>query len=233
MVGRASGGEHRGQVLIRSAVMTIRPYRPADADALYDVCLRTGDDGEDARERFSDPRLLGAVYVGPYLALEPDLAFVLDDGGGAEGYVLGSLDTAVFERECAERWWPGLREQYPVGRFAAGSADAGLVALVHDPPVTDRTVLRAYPSHLHIDLLPRWQGAGWGRRLIETLLSALTAAGSPGVHLGVSASNERAISFYRRMGFVDLTPGGSASGRGLAMGCRLREQRSRDVGLRS
>lgn len=197
--------------------MTIRPYQPGDADALYDVCLRTGADGDDARGRFRDPRLLGSVYVGPYLALEPGLAFVLDDGGGAEGYVLGARDTCAFECACARRWWPALRARYPVGTFPAGSADAELVALLHDPPLADPAVAGAYPSHLHIDLLPRWQGAGWGRRLIDTLLTALAAAGSPGVHLGVSASNDRARGFYRRMGFVEL----ATSGRGVTMGRRL------------
>ena len=184
--------------------MTIRAYQPADADALYDICVRTGAHGTDARPAFLDPRLLGAVYVGPYLALEPGFAFVLDDAGHA-GYVLAARDTRGFERACEEHWWPALRAQYPAGTFPAGSADAGIVAMLHDPPVADPDVVRCYPSHLHIDLLPRAQGAGWGRRLIARALAELAAAGSPGVHLGVSAANARAIGFYRHLGFVELT----------------------------
>ena len=195
----------------------IRPYRDADADALYDVCLRTGADGEDASGRHRDPRLLGSVYVGPYLAFEPGLAFVLDDGGGAQGYVLGARDTLAFERACARHWWPALRARYAGVTFPAGGADADVVALLRDPPATNLDVVRDFPSHLHIDLLPRCQGAGLGRRLIETLLRALTATGSPGVHLGVSATNHRAIGFYRRMGFVEL----GAEGGGVTMGRRL------------
>ena len=49
-----------------------------------------------------------------------------------------------------------------------------------------------YPSHLHIDLLPRGQGQGHGRLLIESLLDLLRAGGSGGVHLGVSPTNLRA-----------------------------------------
>ena len=60
--------------------MLIRPATSADGPALYDVCLRTGADGEDATGTYTDTRILGHIYVGPYLALEPDLAFVLDDG---------------------------------------------------------------------------------------------------------------------------------------------------------
>ena len=32
-----------------------RPAEPVDLDALYEVCLRTGDAGEDASHRFADP----------------------------------------------------------------------------------------------------------------------------------------------------------------------------------
>lgn len=185
--------------------MTVRRYQPADENALYDICLRTGANGADARPLFADPRLLGSVYVGPYLALEPDLAFVLEDDAGPGGYVLAARDTAAFERACEAHWWPALRAQYPRRTFPAGSADERIVALLHDPPVADPDVVRCYPSHLHIDLLPRAQGAGWGRRLIARALAELAAAGSPGVHLGVSAANARAIGFYRHLGFVELT----------------------------
>ncbi|WP_242511481.1 GNAT family N-acetyltransferase [Pengzhenrongella frigida] len=218
---------------------------PDDADALYDVCLRTGADGSDARELFSDPRLLGSVYVGPYVTLEPERAFVLDDGSGrAGGYVLGALDTARFARACEREWWPGLRARYPLGAgtgtaigMATGtgtrtgsprSADAEVIALIHDPPVADTAVLRSFPSHLHIDLLPAWQGTGWGRRLLTRLLVELTAAGSPGVHLEVSPTNVRAIGFYGRLGFVRLP----IPGDGFTMGRVLVDHGypSRDVG---
>ena len=198
--------------------MTVRHYQPTDADALYDICPRTGANGADARPLFGDPRLLGSVYVGPYLALEPGFALVLDDDAGPGGYLVVAPDTAAFHSACEAHWWPALRAQYPQGTFPAGSADAGMVALLHGPPVADPDVLRSYPSHLHIDLLPRDQGAGWGRRLIARALGDLAAAGSSGVHLGVSAANPRAIGFYRHLGFVDLTAGHGSLTMGRTLG---------------
>ena len=61
-----------------------------------------------------------------------------------------------------------------------------------------------YPSHLHINLVPRLQSGGHGRRLIGTLVDALRRRGSRGVHLGVRATNVRAIGFYRHVGFTEL-----------------------------
>ena len=182
----------------------LRRYDGRDRAALYDVCLRTGASGGDATGRFTVPTLLGEVYVGPYVDFEPELAFVLDDGTGAGGYILGALDTRAFETRCEREWWPALRDRYPLDSQVRGSADAHVVSLIHRPPTAPEVVLAGHPSHLHIDLLPPWQGTGWGRRLIETLLEQLADAGSPGVHLGVDTGNRSAVGFYRHLGFTEL-----------------------------
>lgn len=179
----------------------IRDFQPADTDALYEICLRTGDSGADASGLYADPRLIGQVFLGAYLALEPEFAFVVDDGAPA-GYVIGAPDTAAFDAACERSWWPRLRAQYPLDRFPDGTPDAHLVAMIHDPPTSDPELLAAFPSHLHIDLLPRVQGHGMGRSAAERLFTALREAGSPGVHLGVGARNVNAIAFYERLGFT-------------------------------
>ncbi len=182
----------------------IRAFRPGEEQVLYDICLRTGDSGADASALYRDPDLLGAVYVGPYLRLAPEHALVGVDEDGVAGYVLGVPDTASFEAASARDWWPALRARYPADSFPEDTPDGRMVRLIHNPPVTSPDVLERYPAHLHIDLLPRLQGQGDGRRLLTALLDGLAAAGAPGVHLGVGTANERAIGFYRRMGFTDV-----------------------------
>jgi ribosomal protein S18 acetylase RimI-like enzyme len=182
----------------------IRPFRAEDEQAMYDICLRTGDQGADATGMYDNPALLGHVYVGPYTALAPDLAFVAVDGDGVAGYVLGVADTRAFEKACHRDWWPTLRQRYPRDAYASSPMDARLVRLLHEPPEADEDVVERYPAHLHIDLLPRLQGRGHGRRLLETLFTALRGAGASGVHLGVGLRNERAIGFYDRMGFTEV-----------------------------
>ena len=61
-----------------------------------------------------------------------------------------------------------------------------------------------YPSHLHIDIVEAHQGAGYGKSMIAFLLEELKAAGSAGVHLHMSASNDRARGFYKKFGFVEV-----------------------------
>lgn len=66
----------------------VRPYRPEDRAALYDICVRTAHP--------------------PYAQLEPELVFVLDDGERAVGYILGTADTPAFVRNYRESWLPTL-----------------------------------------------------------------------------------------------------------------------------
>ena len=178
---------------------------PEEVDRLYDICLRTGDSGKSAENQLENPRLLGEIYLGAYLRFEPELAFVLESvDGAALGYVLGARDTLAFEELLEKQWWPALREQYPLGSFPDGSFDEELVARIHTPPRTSSATIAQYPAHLHIDILKGGQGGGDGRRLLETLFSALRGQGINGVHLDVSPRNLNAIGFYEHIGFKHL-----------------------------
>jgi ribosomal protein S18 acetylase RimI-like enzyme len=190
-------------------VPQLRPYRAGDHDAVYDICVRTGAAGEDASPLLQDPAILGHVYAGPYLALAPELAFVVEDDDGVAGYILGAADTAEFEDRLEREWWPGLRRRYPTYRTDADAVfDDLLIALMHSPVRTRADLAAMYPSHLHVDLLPRLQGQGWGRRLIDTLVERLRAAGSHGLHLGVATANTKAQAFYPVVGFTRLDDDG-------------------------
>lgn len=187
--------------------MHVRPFVAGDLDQLYEICLRTGDSGEDASDLVVDRRLLGEQYAAPYGILEPEHAFVVDDGTGtAIGYALGALDTRTFEARCEAAWWPPLRERHPIGS-GGNDLDELLIAMLHERHPTPDDVVATHPSHLHIDLLPEAQGRGWGRALMERLQGALRADGSPGVHLGVSAQNTRAHAFYLHLGYERLSEG--------------------------
>ena len=185
----------------------IRPYREADLDAVYDVCVRTADGGADARGKYRSDDLMPDLFAGPYVFLEPDFAFVLDDGRRAVGYVIGTPDTAAFVRAYRARWIPRLAGRYPVPPVPPvppDSPDDEMIALHYRPERLLWPGLAEYPAHLHIDLLPPFQGAGYGRALMETFYAAAARAGAAGVHVTVMAANVTAIGFYRRLGFRPL-----------------------------
>jgi ribosomal protein S18 acetylase RimI-like enzyme len=183
----------------------IRPYRPADLDAVYDICVRTADSGGDSRGTTSSDRLVGDIFAVPYVTLEPEHAHVLDDGtGAAVGYVLGTADTARFARRYRDEWLPATAGRYPEPQDPPVTADDRWLLLHHRPERMVLPALADYPAHLHIDLLPEWQGKGQGRGLIGAFLAGLRAAGVARVHLGMSPSNTGARAFYDRLGFREL-----------------------------
>ncbi|MCM0641063.1 GNAT family N-acetyltransferase [Cellulomonas wangsupingiae] len=179
---------------------TMRPFHPSDLPGMYRVCLLTGAAGQDATPLYRDPDLLAHLYCGPYPVADPGLSLVVVDAGEIAGYVVATADTAAFDAWCERAWWPALRARYPLGDDPGdGTEDHVLVERIHHP--TPSPEPPDAPAHLHIDLLPRLQGQGWGRRLIEGLSDALRARDVPGVHLGVDARNTRAIAFYEHLGF--------------------------------
>jgi len=203
---------------------TIRLARPDDAPAAYYVCLKTGDYGQDGEPFYrEDPDALGRIFVGPYLAFEPELGLILEDDEGICGYALGAFDSRAFYARNEAEWRPTL-----CASFAAPEGDPSRCTRVqqvyhwyHNPDYFCPEPYEAYPSHLHIDLLPRAQGRGYGRRLLEGVMDKLRQRGSPGAHLGVSMVNTRAFGFYQRLGFRELCRCGSGQDGCIYMGKSL------------
>ncbi|MEU4038329.1 GNAT family N-acetyltransferase [Streptomyces collinus] len=180
----------------------VRPYRPADREAVTDICVRTAHNGGDSRALYPDLRLMPSLFAEPYCHFDPDLAFVLDDGTGrAVGYVVATADTDRFVTQFRREWIPLLAGRYPAPTVPPGTPTEEMIGLLHHPERMLLPELIAYPAHLHIDLLPPWQGRGHGRRLMRTLLDALHGQGVPAVHLGMVTANTGARAFYDRLGF--------------------------------
>ena len=188
------------------APFNIRRCEPRDVDSAYNVCLRTGDNGEDASHAFDDHMALGHIYVGPYLKIEPQLAFVLEDPQGVCGYALGALDSKTYYDAYLNQWLPQIRQRHPepAGDPARWTRTQKVYFDYYHPEIFLPEPYNQYPSHLHIDLLPHARGRGLGREMMNVLLAELSAIGSPGVHLGMGATNLRAERFYKKLGFHEL-----------------------------
>lgn len=206
-----------------AAFFNIRRSKRVDESAVYEVCLKTGDSGRDATGLYDDPLALGHIYVGPYLRLEPDLAFVLEDAAGVCGYVLGALDSARFYGKYLSRWLPELRRRYrePTGDPESWTPTEKIYQQFYKPEIYYPGSFHEHPSHMHIDLLPRAQGRGWGTRMVNMLLEELGKKNSYGVHLAMSAANTRAERFYRKLGFYELARVGPGAPQTVYLGKRL------------
>jgi ribosomal protein S18 acetylase RimI-like enzyme len=185
-------------------VTRIRPFQPGDEPALAEICLKTADDGVDGTGVLEDDAIWAEIFVLPYVAKHPDLAFVVEtDDGRVGGYIVSAPDTEAFEDWFATEWWPQFAERWPKPEVERTRQD-GILIYAYGRHAGAEPYSEGFPAHLHIDLLPELQGLGWGRRLIETLIAALRERQVSGLHLVASSGNAGALAFYPRLGFAPL-----------------------------
>lgn len=175
----------------------MRLYQPADVDPINDICVRTAERGGDAPGLYSSDELMPDIFVRPHAAYAPDLAFVVE----------------WYSRE----WLPGFAEKH-IHVLPHTNKNEMITHLGFWPERMLIPEVDLHPAHLHIDLLSRLQGRGFGRQLIETLKSELRArrAGAPpdagcGEHRGA-----RLLRSSRRHGAA-LEHGRCAGARGAAL----------------
>jgi GNAT superfamily N-acetyltransferase len=180
-------------------MVALRPYRPGDLDALYEICLRTGDSGQDATPLHSDGQLIGHIYAAPYGVLESGNVFVAEDDQGVAGYVVGTHDTDAFEARLEREWWPALRERYAIVPDAELTpADRQRIAIIRNPGANPADIVAQYPAHIHMNLLPRLRGQRVGTGLLQLWVDQAREAGVKGIHLGASPANAGGVAFWSK-----------------------------------
>ena len=196
---------------------SLRPYRRDDASALARICLKPADAGSDASGMIEDDDLWAELFVLPYLERHPDLAFVVVSAEDRPiGYIVGTDDSVEFAHWFGTVWWPRHTSRWPMPASIESRQDA-LIAYGYSRADSAASVPEGYPAHLHIDLLPEAQGAGWGRVLITELAAALRTRQCAGLHATASTENVGALAFYPRLGFVSLSSDGGSETFGLSL----------------
>ena len=183
--------------------LKIRRYKKTDLDSLYQICLRTGDNGKDATRCYNDKKLIGHIYSAPYAIFEPELCFILSMDSNPCGYILGTKNTIRFQKWLKDKWYFKLQKSYSMPLDEDNSRDANLIRQLYVQQ-DNREEFKNYPAHLHIDILPNAQRRGYGRKLINAFLKELIYQKVKGVHLIVSKKNINAINFYQKVGFTNF-----------------------------
>ena len=184
--------------------IAIRAARAEDRPALYEICRLTGDAGTDASGSTMTPTCWARSGWGPTWCSRRTSPSWRSTPPAWPVTCSAPTDTAAFEAACEERWWPDLRASTPSRPGPAPHPRRGAAQV--DPPSAADTRRGCSPSipptsTSTCSRAPEW---GRGRRLVDTLLDVLRRRGVPGVHLGVDATNTRAIGFYEHLGFASL-----------------------------
>jgi len=127
----------------------------------------------------------------------PEYNFVaVDSADKPVGYIFCASNYDLYKKSFYENELKSIRKLGILKCFSAKSEVLSMKKWAAD-----------YPAHLHIDILPDYQHRGIGKKLVQTLFEHLKQNSVNGVMLTVSASNKRAISFYEKCGFRQLSQG--------------------------
>jgi ribosomal protein S18 acetylase RimI-like enzyme len=164
------------------------------------------------RGRYSTDDLVPDTVAGPYLFLEPEHAYVLDNGQRAVGYVIGTASTPAFVAAYRERWLPWLRTRYQPLSGPPVTEEEHRLDVMFRPERLLVPELASHPAHLHVNLLAGYRGVGHGRELISTFLASVAAAGAASCYLSVRPQNLSARRFYAKLGWRPVEVRGAEPG---------------------
>jgi len=187
---------------------TYRPYRPIDEAAVYDICLKTCDDGMDGTEVFPEyPQVICDKLIGATVTLSPEFCFVVEDDHGVMGYAVAAIDAKQLRQRQQLAWRPTMQEKYPKPERTTEltPAEEVIVSLHADVPETPVSVTSAFPSVVRLDVLTgRMEDLAVTKRLLSCALSALRAKGSTGVHVELNVGDKCMLEHYRLLGFAQV-----------------------------
>ncbi|KAI1810332.1 hypothetical protein GGS20DRAFT_206018 [Poronia punctata] len=201
----------------------IRAYKETDFEACARICIET----LMPKSLASSPaaaKLAPYLWTHPYTFLSPSTSHVLDDGtGNAVGYCIGCPDINIFIANYESYRKTILSRDVERPQFATCepwiTESTGLFnplaiaqhAYRPEWSLVDEAV--RWRATMHIDILPPWQGRGWGRRLVQRFVDTVRSSGQnydEGIHIGVAGENSKVVPFYQKLGFVLVDRGEGA-----------------------
>ncbi|KAH8903666.1 hypothetical protein BR93DRAFT_884853 [Coniochaeta sp. PMI_546] len=209
----------------------VRPFRPADADNASYICRATLPPTLAASQ--AAYRIAPYVWTLQYTHLSPQNCFVLDDGQGkAVGYVIGCPDVFAFaaaypryvsevlQSEQGRRDVPAPEQLDSLEPWLVPVSQDGAENKVNDRCMAQLAysvrwlilegvegkleLVNKYRATMHINMVPEFQGQGWGRKLIESFVDSVRSSGADygqGIHIGVSGENTKVVPFYEKLQF--------------------------------
>ncbi len=181
----------------------IRPYKPRDRTAVWQLAADTAFFGDPVETFLDDRTLFCEAFVAYYTDYEPEHLWVAQAGGQVVGYVSGGSDSRRAQAMAA-RIAPRLAGRLLMGKYRLGRKTLrfcwrGLRAWARREMASASPA--GFSAHLHINVAAAMRGQGVGRALIQACLARFWVEGVPGVYLHTTSHNQAACRLYERVGF--------------------------------
>lgn len=187
----------------------IRPYTPADREAVRQICADTGFMGKPVDEIFTDRGIFADFFTRYYTDYEPDCALVAEDAGTGRvvGYLLASVRFRFQSWKQTEllilRTIPTVVFRYLTGRY--NKASRKFLYWVVFRSIRETPSAPSESAHFHINLLPAYRNGSTGREMIFAFFGIAKRHGVRRVYGQIQTRDDRRNSFYTRYGFRELS----------------------------
>ena len=180
-------GPHPGTV--------IRPYAPADRQAVRDICCRTAFRNLGSDRLFEDREVHADFWTSYYTDHRAHEVSVIDRQGQVIGYFFGCSDHAHYLRVMGRRILPSCLARAlwrrATGQYRNPATRAYLRhMLVHGAREAPPIDTRRYPAHYHCNMLRQGYGQGLYTQLTLAFLDRLEAQGIAALHGQITEPTE-------------------------------------------
>ena len=185
----------------------VRPFSPADREAVRHICCETGFSGNPVDLLFSDREIFADFFTRYYTDWEPESAWVAEDQGKVVGYLTGCIRyryNAFMQRVLLifimipKTLWRILR-----GRYSKSDLSFLLWCAVKANKETPLRPPRA--AHFHFNLLPEYRNTGVGLKLFTVFVESLPGRGVKRVYGQIQTRlDRRPERVFERYGFICL-----------------------------
>lgn len=185
----------------------IRPYTPADRDAIRQICCETGFSGKPVDPLFSDREVFADFFTRYYTDWEPESTLVVEDQGKVVGYLNGCIR---YRYHLMIQFWLLIWILFPkiLRKLLLGRYDAKDRAFLFWCVWKGNRETPAHPpaaAHFHFNLLPEYRNSGVGIRLLNRFLDLLPSRGVKFVYGQIQTGPDRRPDrVFERFGFTCL-----------------------------
>jgi hypothetical protein len=182
---------------------SIRPYRPADRNAIREICADTGFMGEPIDAVFCDRDAFSDFFTRYYTDYEPENCLIAEAEGTVVGYLLGStqgrrhrrIQILLMIRVVPKMCWRVLSGRYD-------SKSLGFLWWFLRRAGSETPASPEGGAHFHINLLLRWRNGLPARRLIFSFVDRVRDQGMPHVYGQIQTyETRRPPKVFERYGF--------------------------------
>lgn len=186
--------------------IVIRPYSPADRDAIRRICCETGFSGDPVDPLFCDREVFADFFTKYYTDWEPESAFVAEVDGVVAGYLTACLRYRYHA--FAEKWIilsivPKVIFRWMTGRYDPQSKAFLKWCLFQGSRQTPRAPQKA--AHFHFNLLPEYRNEGCGLRLFKAFMKYVEKNQVKRIYGQIQTFDDRrTLKVFERFGYHEL-----------------------------